>query len=70
LPVEKLPLLTDSQRQSSYARLTEDVKVFDTHLVAVAQTRLLPVEKLSSLTDSQRQSSYIKLTQHLEKFGK
>ncbi len=68
LPIEKLPLLTDSQRQSSYAKLAEDLQIFDnSHPVAVAQ-RLLPVEKLPLLADSQRQSSYIKLTQDLKIF--
>ncbi|MBH8553203.1 SDR family NAD(P)-dependent oxidoreductase [Nostocaceae cyanobacterium CENA357] len=72
LPVEKLPLLTDSQRQLSYAKLTQDLKVFDnsqepSHPVAVAQ-RLLPVEKLPLLTDSQRHLSYTKLTQDLKIF--
>ena len=54
--------------QSSDIKLTQDVKVFDTHPVAVAQTRLLPIEKLPLLTDSQRQSSYIKLTQDVKVF--
>jgi acyl transferase domain-containing protein/acyl carrier protein len=68
LPIEKLPLLTDSQRHSSYAKLAEDLQIFDnTHPVAVAQ-RLLPVEKLPLLTDSQRHSSYAKLAEDLQIF--
>ncbi|WP_207794492.1 hypothetical protein, partial [Nostoc sp. UIC 10630] len=67
--------LTDSQRQSSYAKLTQDLKIVDNsqqprNPVAVAQTRLLPMEQLSPLTDSQRQLSYIKLAQDLQRFGK
>ncbi|MBC1213847.1 SDR family NAD(P)-dependent oxidoreductase [Trichormus variabilis ARAD] len=75
LPIEQLSPLTDNQRQSSYAKLTEDLKIVDNrqqprHPVAVTQNRLLPMEQLSPLTDSQRQSSYIKLAQDLQKFGK
>jgi acyl transferase domain-containing protein len=62
LPIEQLSPLTDSQRQSSYAKLAEDLKIVDNS----QQPRLLPIEKPSPLTDSQRHSSYTKLAQDLK----
>ncbi|MBR8838431.1 MAG: SDR family NAD(P)-dependent oxidoreductase [Stigonema ocellatum SAG 48.90 = DSM 106950] len=74
LLVEKLPPLSEDQRQSSYITLATDLEKFsnsepENNQVSSAIPGLLLIEKLSPLSEDQRHSSYITLAKDLENFG-